>query len=552
MSSVTGATEDVGTATANTAQTQTKQGVAGLAKSAIAAGVLYKGFQGLKSSINTTQQLAKSTSAFARSSGLSKKESQSWVLVAQERGLETKQLQMGMATLGRNLGALGGSTKASSAMFDQLGVSQKSLMAMPMSQRMAAISDAFAKMPDGANKAALAQRIFGKSGTQLLPILNEGGKAMTDQLSAANDLVPAMGGSGKQALEMAKQQRELNMAMTGLKVLVGSALIPILSALLGAFLPIVKAIASLLHSVPMLTDVIVVLTAAIVTMMILQQVNKLLALFNLTLMSNPVMLVVAGIAALVIGLIIAYQKVGWFRDMVNGAFNAIKNVVMAVVNWIKDNWRILAVILAGILLGPLAAVAAAFFLLRDKVDIVVNAIKSAFTTVKTWVMGVVNGIVGTFASMPGKILGFFTSLPGKFKSLFTSVGNAIKSGFQAGFSGLLNIAKAPINAVINGLNRIHFSVPKWVPGVGGKGFGINIAPLAAGGIVTRPGMALVGERGPEVLSLPRAAQVAPLPPPIMPVQVAGSSRPIIVKTYLERRQIGQAIASYADELQASR
>ena len=87
------------------------QGMGKAAKSlAVAAGaavVARKGYNGLKSAIDTTADLAKSTAAFSRASGLSTKESQAWITVAKTRGIETSQLQMGMAAFGRQLTSTG-------------------------------------------------------------------------------------------------------------------------------------------------------------------------------------------------------------------------------------------------------------------------------------------------------------------------------------------------------------------------------------------------------------------------------------------------------------
>lgn len=52
------------------------------------------------------------------------------------------------------------------------------------------------------------------------------------------------------------------------------------------------------------------------------------------------------------------------------------------------------------------------------------------------------------------------------------------------FGGLATLAKAPLNALIGlinsaiaGLNKIQFSAPDWVPGLGGKSWGINIPKI---------------------------------------------------------------------------
>jgi hypothetical protein len=47
---------------------------------------------------------------------------------------------------------------------------------------------------------------------------------------------------------------------------------------------------------------------------------------------------------------------------------------------------------------------------------------------------------------------------------------------------------------------LSFSIPDWVPKIGGKGFDVpDIPMLANGGIVTSPTLALIGERGPEAV-----------------------------------------------------
>lgn len=71
--------------------------------------------------------------------------------------------------------------------------------------------------------------------------------------------------------------------------------------------------------------------------------------------------------------------------------------------------------------------------------------------------------------------------------------------------GPLNLIIGMINTVIDGLNKISFDFPDWVPGVGGEHFGINIPRiprLARGGIVdgaTDFGNFIAGEAGAEMI-----------------------------------------------------
>jgi hypothetical protein len=64
--------------------------------------------------------------------------------------------------------------------FKALGVSVKDAngQVVPADRALKQIADRFADMPDGAQKAAAAVALFGKSGADLIPLLNEGAAAM--------------------------------------------------------------------------------------------------------------------------------------------------------------------------------------------------------------------------------------------------------------------------------------------------------------------------------------------------------------------------------------
>ena len=64
--------------------------------------------------------------------------------------------------------------------FQALGVSVKDNngQLVPADKALKQIADRFADMPDGAQKAAAAVALFGKSGTELIPLLNEGAASM--------------------------------------------------------------------------------------------------------------------------------------------------------------------------------------------------------------------------------------------------------------------------------------------------------------------------------------------------------------------------------------
>lgn len=88
----------------------------------------------------------------------------------------------------------------------------------------------------------------------------------------------------------------------------------------------------------------------------------------------------------------------------------------------------------------------------------------------------------------------------------------IKEGGRQAFNGLISIVESAINGIVNKLNTVKFSIPSWVPKVGGRSFGIRLSTvriprLATGGITTGSTLANIGENGREaVLPLDRNTQ----------------------------------------------
>lgn len=112
---------------------------------------------------------------------------------------------------------------------------------------------------------------------------------------------------------------------------------------------------------------------------------------------------------------------------------------------------------------------------------------------KTYVNDVVEGMKQIFSGLIEFLTGVFTLDWKKawegIKEIFRGIWNTIVGVFEAA----VNLIIKGINWLIDQLNKIHFEIPDWVPGIGGKSFGINIPH--------------VGE-----LRIPRLAQGAVIPP----------------------------------------
>jgi len=138
-------------------------------------------------------------------------------------------------------------------------------------------------------------------------------------------------------------------------------------------------------------------------------------------------------------------------------------------------------------------------------DRVKEIFSGAMEAIGNFITDKFNAVVGFLTGIRDKIIGVFQAVKDRILSIWNGIVGGIKS--------VINKIISAINGMIGGLNKVKFSVPSWVPGLGGKSFGFNVPKipyLAAGGDILKAGAAIVGERGPEIVHLPQGAKVQPL------------------------------------------
>ncbi len=125
-----------------------------------------------------------------------------------------------------------------------------------------------------------------------------------------------------------------------------------------------------------------------------------------------------------------------------------------------------------------------------------TGVKTTFINMKNGVVNTVvelwNNVKTTFGNIKDSVIAKATELWEGIKGIF----NGIKESIAGAFTSAVNTAIGGLNRLISAANNIHVSIPDWVPGVGGKQFGVNIPQipaLAQGGVVTKPTLAMIGE-----------------------------------------------------------
>lgn len=208
-------------------------------------------------------------------------------------------------------------------------------------------------------------------------------------------------------------------------------------------------------------------------------------LWNAAMSANPIGLIIIAIAALIAAIVLIAKNWDTIREKTVEVWNAIvgflKGIWNGIVGFFKENWdKILAILFPAVGLPILIA--------------------------RNW-----GTIVEVVKDIWNKVIEWFRGIPEKIGAIFATVKDWILAPFRAALSGI----ESGINWLIRQMNRISFTIPSWVPGIGGKTWGINIPEVSLpkfehGGLITEPTLlyglrsmrpyAVAGEKGTEVVS----------------------------------------------------
>lgn len=118
----------------------------------------------------------------AQKTGIGTEQLQKLGSVAFEEGVGLEKFGYSLSFLSRQMLQTQQGGKKAAEIFKLLGVkatdSQGKLR--PVNDVLLDVADVFEKMPDGAEKGALAMRLFGRAGAQMIPILNKGREALEE------------------------------------------------------------------------------------------------------------------------------------------------------------------------------------------------------------------------------------------------------------------------------------------------------------------------------------------------------------------------------------
>ncbi len=340
---------------------------------------------------------------------------------------------------------------------------------------MLEISDRFAKMPDGAEKSALAMQLFGKSGVELIPMLNQG-RAALEQYQAT-----ISGDMAKSADEFNDSLNAIGRSLSGPFNEAVTALLPAITSIAQGIVGIIKAFTALPQPVQATLLVIGGLLTALVAL-------------------APAISAIISIGGAIAGLFAAGGALASAGSIIAGIATAFIVLITGPVG----------------IVALLVAAGVAIYAFRDQIgaafNAVVNFIGAAFNKIGSLLKAGAQAYMNYYVK---PILGFFKGLYDGAVAIFSKIGSAIGKAFEAVVGTIKNVfrsvlqyladrvnfAAGLINVLIRSYNRLPAPDIPVIPS-------LAVPAFAQGGVVDRPTLAMVGEGGEREYVVPESKMAA--------------------------------------------
>lgn len=215
-----------------------------------------------------------------------------------------------------------------------------------------------------------------------------------------------------------------------------------------------------------------------------------------------------------------------FKGLQNVLFSivdALKNMFLSFLDWLDEKT---GGKLHGIIEFIKSSVTGAFTFIKDFIGNAMAAIKKIFT-------GIVKFLSGAFTSDWDK------AWEG-IKDIFDGISTAIKGTWASAINAIIRA----LNWLIDKANKISFTVPGWVPGLGGKHIGVNIPkinelqiPKLAQGAVIPPNREFMAVLGDQKHGTNIEAPLDTIKQAVAEVLGQGSDRPITIIVQMDGKEM---------------
>lgn len=478
--------------------------------------------------------------------GMSRKGFQEWDYILSQNGMSIESLQGGMKKLNNTIDdAIGGSKTAVNA-FGRIGISVDDLKGKSPEQVFEMTVKALQGMPDGAEKAALANELLGRSGSELMPLLNGSAKSVDELKAKAKELGIVLSDDSIDAsVKFTDTLDSLKRSLGAVVTKVGVAVMPIMQQAADWVIANMPTIQMVMGTV---FKYIGQFVSAAVDVFKTYFLPVLQYIFNWIRDNWPQISTFIGTVFNLVKDIIRQTteaikviwdlfgehimsavKIVWgiIKEVITNLLNIIRGIILAVTSLIKGDWsgvwEGIKMIFAAVWDHIKMIVSTAIGLVKQIILIALQAIGALFSSIWNGILNLISsvwdGIINKIKSVLNSIKSVITSVFGAIKGVVSNIWNGIKDTISNAISGAFSVVSNIIGR-IKGLFNFRFQWPhiplphfsisgspnplKWLTQGVPK---LHVSWYAKGAIFDKPtifdtmnGLKGVGEAGPEAVA----------------------------------------------------
>ena len=445
---------------------------AAIGAAATAAGAAIYGIA--KDAAGTTDEIDK----MSQKIGISREEYQELAFVCSQSGTDVNKLQGGMKTLTNSIDSAVNGGKTATAMFDKLGISVKNADGSVRSQEEV-LNDAVRAlqgMEDGTEKAALATDLFGKAGTELMPLLNSEAGSFDEMRQQAHDLGLVLSDEAVDAgVHLTDTIDQCERSFKSIVTQIGVAVMPLVQSAAEWVLENMPLIQSVLGAVfeffgnviSSVVEYITTLKSAAADWLADHQgtidavLSGLSGLWQFVQTIFSALMTAAGALGDWLGAW-ADENLGGIVQTVTEAVNSIISFVSAFASWVSAFWQAHGQTIMSIVRPLLEAVKTIISTALQAITQIFNIFAALFRGdwgelfrgIATLVLTILNGIVSTIGNI-------FQSIINLIFAKYNDMYNAGRSIFQGLFDGIAGVWNSIYNWVVEKVNWLSDKLSFW-------------------------------------------------------------------------------------------
>lgn len=225
---------------------------------------------------------------------------------------------------------------------------------------------------------------------------------------------------------------------------------------------------------------------------------------------SSIMETLGGIIDFITGIFTGDWSLAWqgVQEIFTGIWNALTGFISGI-------WSTIKSIFTGAISIIVQFIKTGFNAAKTAITTIFGGIRSFISNtwngIKSVVLGIVNALKNGITAAFNGIKSVITSVMNTISSVISRVWNAIWGTIKRVINGILSGIQSMVNGIIGGfnsmiraLNHLHFSIPDWVPGLGGRSLGFNLSTisrvslprLATGAVLpaNQPFLSVVGDQ----------------------------------------------------------